>query len=273
MGVLITGITGFLGRHLAKYLQNVSPEVQIIGISRSEQRILCFKQAFPDNLKIKTYVCDVQDYDHLNKIFSTHSIDRIIHCAAMKNVGLSEENPTECVKTNIVGTLNLINLANKYGIKNFVAISTDKANTPQCVYGMSKYLMERMMIDNGFGVYQGCNLMWSDGSVLEFWMKNLHSKTPLKLFSNATRYFCDVNEVAESIITGKNTVRTYKIYLPDLLNAFKDAFMYDKSEYISNVLSCEKDIEELRDVEYLIPSHNELKILLQKSYANAIMFI
>lgn len=269
--VLITGITGFLGRHLAKRLVG---KCNIIGISHSEQRILCFRNCFPS---IKIYRCDIADVVALERIISDNKVNKIIHCAAMKNMWICQNNVTECVNTNIIGSQNLVKLAKKYGIIDMVAVSTDKANNPTCVYGMSKHIMEKMVLENGYRIFQGVNFMWSDGSVLEFWCKTMRKGEPLMVYSNVVRYFCDVNEICEKIVTSKDKIITtdknYRISIDGLLRAFCKAFDYHNYKVEIREFSYEKQEEELITSLYTEPSEDEMADILKSTFPETILYI
>lgn len=269
--VLITGITGFLGRHLVKKLNN---KCNVIGISHSEARILYFRAIFPD---IKIYKGDIVNYELLEKIMIDSKINKIIHCAAMKHVGLCQENPTECVQTNILSSLNLIKLAKKYNVKDFIAVSTDKANNPSCVYGMSKHIMEKMTLEHGYRIFQGVNFFWSDGSVLEFWYKAYKNNKPLGVYSNAIRYFCDINEICDQILTSPKKIITtdinYKISIENLLKGFCKAFDYNNYEINMKDAPCEKHEEDIIAEKYSEPDVDKIAEIIKTTFPDTILYI
>lgn len=269
--VLITGITGFLGRHLAAKLKD---KCNIFGISQSEQRILCFHDKFPS---IKIYRGDIVDINFLERVITDNKITKIIHCAAMKNMWVCQNNITQCINTNIIGSLNLINLSKKHNVLDFIAISTDKANNPSCVYGMSKHIMEKMILENGFRIFQGVNFLWSDGSVLEFWYKMYKNNQPLMLYSNVERYFCDVNEICDKIISSTDQIVTtdknYRISIEKLLKSFCEAFHYDN--YIVDIkeYKYEKHVEEILSQTYTDPTIDEVIQLLKSTFQQTILYV
>ena len=173
--ILIIGITGFLGRNLSKMLWfKYKEKYKIIGTGLSPNKINQFKitrrnwGAVEDD--IPCHCIDiVYDMDKLDFIMKNNKIDYIIHCAALKYIDIAEKDPSKCIDINIVGTKNIITLANKYNVDNLVALSTDKANVPINTYGMTKYLMEQMILQYNYSIYQGVNFFWSDGSVLDIW--------------------------------------------------------------------------------------------------------
>lgn len=178
--VLITGGTGSLGRALTNEIYKRYPRVlKVVIFSRDEQKHFQMKQDFSNldfpNLEFK--IGDVRDYDSVKT--ACKGIDYIIHAAAMKHVHLSEENPEECIKTNIGGAQNVIKAALNTDVTNIVALSTDKACAPVNLYGATKLTSDKLFIaanNNSnikikFSVVRYGNVMSSNGSVIPFFLK------------------------------------------------------------------------------------------------------
>lgn len=223
--VLITGITGFLGRRLA---QKLSCEgYQVVGTSHSEAGLKSFEAQSDLFKEMDIFTFDMADsYHHFMKIFSKYDIDYIVHCAALKHVGICEKNPTRAIDVNVIGSSQLIKAALHHGVKNIIGISTDKSVQPQCVYGMTKKLMEDMLIENDFGVFQGVNFLFSTGSVLDIWERMIAENKKILANRQAIRYFCKIEDVCETIIRSLDAKHTftvrdcYKINIGDLQYAF-----------------------------------------------------
>ena len=221
--ILITGISGFLGTHLYHKLNKL--DLEIVGTIFSEQNAQIFLK---NNPGVRTYLVDLASPGYvLEKIFIENNIGAVVHCAAMKHVNLSQNNPTRCVKTNILSSLKLVELCQKYHVENMIAISTDKSNNPSCTYGMSKNLMEKIVLENGYGIYKGVNFFGSTGSVIDIWKDQaLKNKKLTANVANAVRYFVPINQVCEEIyqhLYSKeeiNPKKAYKISLHDLLDCF-----------------------------------------------------
>ena len=238
--ILITGISGFLGSNLCRHFKNNG--YRVLGTTYSERNTQIFMK---NNPGVKTYLVDISsDYLKLENIFMENEIDYVVHCAAMKHVNISENNPTRCVKTNIMGSLKIIELCKKYNVKNLMAISTDKSNNPSCVYGMSKHLMERIVLENNFCVYRGVNFFGSTGSVIDIWNKQSETKKPLTVNSQDTvRYFISINKVCEQISSNINVngyiypTDVHRISLHNLLKQFmvfkdyKDVKYFESGKY------------------------------------------
>lgn len=177
--ILITGGTGSFGKAFVKYILRKYPDVKQITIfSRDEQKQhdMC-SEISPKQYPVRYLLGDVRDKERLNQV--SVGVDILIHSAAMKHVPAAEQNPMECIKTNILGSQNVIDACVANGIKQVVALSTDKSTAPINVYGASKLLLEKLFvyadsINNGdirFSVVRYGNIFGSKGSVVPFFMK------------------------------------------------------------------------------------------------------
>lgn len=260
--ILIIGITGFLGRNLSKMLWfKYKEKYKIIGTGLSPNKINQFKitrrnwGAVEDD--IPCHCIDiVYDMDKLDFIMKNNKIDYIIHCAALKYIDIAEKDPSKCIDINIVGTKNIITLANKYNVDNLVALSTDKANVPINTYGMTKYLMEQMILQYNYSIYQGVNFFWSDGSVLDIWYRQIRRKEKLCVTDlNQERYYSSVEDICNDIINNISTKKIvitptniFKIKLNDLFNSMIQFFNYDKKKiFFMGYRENEKQVEILHN--------------------------
>jgi len=178
--ILITGGTGSFGKMFTKLILERNPDVKrLVILSRDEQKHFQMAQEFSESEypQIRYFIGDVRDEKRLETAFE--DIDIVIHAAAMKHVHLAEYNPMECVKTNINGAENVINAALKAGVKNVVALSTDKAAAPINLYGATKLASDKLFIaannirgkrDIKFSVVRYGNVMGSNGSVMPFFL-------------------------------------------------------------------------------------------------------
>lgn len=175
--VLITGGTGSFGRAFTSYLLGLSqPPAQITIFSRDEQKQ--HEMALdlpPSRFRIRYRLGDVRDLERLCDVCS--GVDVLVHAAAMKHVPAAEANPIECVRTNILGSHNVVLAAHRNGITKVVALSTDKAALPANAYGASKLLLERMFLhadESGtsrFSVVRYANVFGSKGSVVPLFLR------------------------------------------------------------------------------------------------------
>jgi UDP-N-acetylglucosamine 4,6-dehydratase (inverting) len=178
--VLITGGTGSFGKTFTRLIFERFPKVKrLVILSRDEQKHFQMAMEYPDFKypAIRYFIGDVRDEKRLLSAFE--GIDIVIHAAAMKHVHLAEYNPMECVKTNILGAENVINAALQTGVKNVVALSTDKAAAPINLYGATKLASDKLFVaannikgsrDLKFSVVRYGNVMGSNGSVIPFFL-------------------------------------------------------------------------------------------------------
>ncbi len=175
--ILITGGTGSFGKAFVTYILKKFPEVsRIVIFSRDEQKQFEMANEFsPKQYPIKYLLGDVRDRERMMDV--AEGIDFLVHSAAMKHVPAAEQNPMECVKTNILGSQNVIDAALRNNIKKVVALSTDKACSPLNVYGASKLTLEKLFLyanarsEAKFSVVRYANVFGSKGSVIPFFLK------------------------------------------------------------------------------------------------------
>ncbi len=178
--ILITGGTGSFGKAFTRYILEKYPDIKKIVIySRDEQKQHQMAAEFsPQEYPIKYLIGDVRDSRRMSEV--ARGIDIIVHSAAMKHVPASEQNPMEAVKTNILGSQNVIDAALANGVRQVVALSTDKSTFPINVYGATKLLLEKLFVfadaekteqDIRFSVVRYGNIFGSKGSVVPFFLK------------------------------------------------------------------------------------------------------
>ncbi len=179
--VLITGGTGSFGKQFIKTILERFPQVKkIIIFSRDELKQFELQQKYPrQNFpQLRFFIGNVRDQHRL--VQACEGVDVIIHAAAMKQVDTAEYNPTECIRTNIDGAENVIHAALQCGVKDVVALSTDKACAPINLYGATKLASDKLFTaannikgsrDIRFSVVRYGNVMGSRGSVIPFFLK------------------------------------------------------------------------------------------------------
>jgi FlaA1/EpsC-like NDP-sugar epimerase len=174
--ILITGGTGSFGRQLVKEISNLTPK-KIVIFSRDEDKQYSMKQDLADEKiakKISFVIGDIRDYDRFYSV--SKDMDIIFHAAALKQVPSVELYPYEAVKTNIIGTYNIVRAAVARKVKNVVSISTDKAVKPVNAMGMTKALQEKIILSDDlqkdrtkFSCVRYGNVLGSRGSVIPLW--------------------------------------------------------------------------------------------------------
>jgi UDP-glucose 4-epimerase len=204
--LLITGGTGSFGHAVLKrFLHTDIGEIRIF--SRDEKKQDDMRKELKND-KVKFFIGDVRDY---NSIFSAmHGVDYIFHAAALKQVPSCEFFPMEAVKTNVMGTENVLNAAIACGVKKVICLSTDKAVYPINAMGTSKAMMEKVMIAKSrtvpadqcviCGTRYG-NVMASRGSVIPLFIQQIKSNEPLTITDpNMTRYLMSLDDAVELVL-------------------------------------------------------------------------
>ena len=188
--ILITGGTGSFGHQMIEELSNYNPK-KIIIYSRDEDKQHRMKEEVNENQneiykKIKFVIGDVRDYDRLYT--TTKDVDIIFHAAALKQVPTVELHPYEAVKTNVIGSYNVVKAAVARNVKKVVGISTDKASKPVNAMGMTKALQEKIMLSEELekdGTTFCCvrygNVLGSRGSVIPLWDRKIQNNQPLPI--------------------------------------------------------------------------------------------
>ena len=239
MNILITGGTGSFGKKfLDKILQKKNNFRKIIVFSRDEYKQHILKKKFSNNKnfkKLRFFLGDVRDKDRLN--IALRDVDIVIHAAALKQVDSAEYNPTEYVKTNVIGSQNIIECSIQNDIKKVIALSTDKASSPINLYGATKLCSDKLFVaanfysgKNIFSVVRYGNVFGSRGSVVEVFNNRKNKKIISITDKSMTRFNITLNESIDMVLWClKNSyggeifvpkIKSYKIL--DLARAFSN---------------------------------------------------
>lgn len=205
MILLITGGTGSFGNAvLQKFLKtDVFSEIRIF--SRDEKKQDDMRNELK-NSKLKFFIGDVRDFDSIEP--ATRGVDYIFHAAALKQVPSCEFFPMEAVRTNVIGTQNVIRSAGQNGVKKVICLSTDKAAYPINAMGISKAMMEKVAIAEARNLQNTIvcltrygNVMASRGSVIPLFIKQLKENKPLTITDpNMTRFMMSLNEAVDLVL-------------------------------------------------------------------------
>jgi len=225
--ILITGGTGSLGKELTNVILKRWPNVsRLVILSRDEQKQFQMAQDYPSNKypQIRFFIGDVRDKERLVRAFE--GIDYVIHAAAMKHVHIAEYNPDECIKTNIGGAENVIYAAIKAGVKNVVALSTDKACAPINLYGATKLTSDKLFVaannikgshDIKFSVVRYGNVMGSNGSVIPFFIKKKREDGVLPItVENMTRFNISLQGGVDMVLHAMEYAWGGEIFIPKI---------------------------------------------------------
>lgn len=204
--ILITGGTGSFGHTfvpmtLAKY----NPKKLII-YSRDEMKQWNMAKLFKDDQRVRFFIGDVRDKERLSRALD--GVDYVVHAAATKIVPTAEYNPFECIKTNVNGAMNLVDVCIDRGVKNLVALSTDKASSPVNLYGATKLVSDKVFIAGNsyaggkstrFSVVRYGNVMGSRGSVIPFFVEMAKSGVLTITDPRMTRFMISLEQGVELV--------------------------------------------------------------------------
>ena len=222
--ILITGGTGSLGNALTSRLLNY--DVDTIRIfSRNENKQVTMESKFNDD-RLRFLLGDVRDYPRL--VRAMEDIDIVFHAAALKHVPVIEYNPFEAIKTNVIGSQNVIDACLKENVEKAVAIGTDKAVSPLNTYGATKLLMEKLFVTASnylkkerhktkfFALRYG-NVLGSSGSVIPKFIKQIKNKEKITITDpNMTRFSISMDEALDFILTATEIAKGSEIFIPKL---------------------------------------------------------
>ena len=248
--ILITGGTGSLGKALTRELVKNN---KIIIYSRNEERQYEMKKEFNNNSNIIFRIGDVRDTETLKSALRGCNI--AIHAAAMKDLMMVEEQPTQGCLNNIDGSKSFILAVNETPtVKKAIGISTDKAASPSNVYGMTKYIMEKLFIEAGnnsdkiFACSRFGNMINSRGSAIVSWMN--HPELEIKIHHpEMARFFFTINDAVKTVIDTISGAKSGEIYIPKMkkaliLDILKIIFKKDTFE-VAGIFPGEKIHEDL----------------------------
>lgn len=224
---LITGGTGSLGQNLTYRLLELGADTVRI-LSRNESNQIQMEQKFNDD-RLRFFIGDVRDFSRLDRAFE--GVDIIFHAAALKHVPLIEYNPFEAIKTNIIGTQNVIDAAIKQNVGIVVGVGTDKAVSPLNTYGATKLLMEKLFVTANnytnpenhrtkFLALRYGNVLGSSGSVIPKFINQIKNNEKITITDpNMTRFNITMKEALDFIIDSTKIARGSEIFVPKL-NAY-----------------------------------------------------
>jgi FlaA1/EpsC-like NDP-sugar epimerase len=206
--VLVTGAGGSIGSELCRQVAEFGPET-LVMLDRDESALHVVQLSLYDRARLddpNLVVADIRDAERMHEVFQRHLPDVVFHAAALKHLTLLQMHPTEAVKTNIVGTQNVLDAAVASGVRTFVNISTDKAANPTSVLGYTKRIAERLTaainVDGTeyLSVRFG-NVLGSRGSVLTVFRHQIEAGGPVTVtHPDVSRFFMTVEEAVQLVI-------------------------------------------------------------------------
>jgi len=224
--LLITGGTGSFGKQFVRTVFKLYPKVRrLIVFSRDELKQYEMSQEFPHSQypAIRFFIGDVRDAQRLQR--ACEGVDIIIHAAALKQVPAAEYNPMECIKTNIFGAENVINAALDCGVKDVVALSTDKAAAPINLYGATKLCSDKLFVaannmkgarDLRLSVVRYGNVIGSRGSVVPFFLQQRHTGVLPITHPDMTRFNISLEEGVDLVLYALENAWGGEIFVPKI---------------------------------------------------------
>ena len=222
--ILITGGTGSLGQALTKKLLTLNADTIRI-FSRNESKQIEMESKFEDN-RLRFFVGDVRDTDRLYS--ALEDVDIVFHAAALKHVPKIEYNPFESIKTNVIGSQNIIDNSLRQDVAKVICVGTDKAVSPLNTYGATKLLMEKLFVSANnyvnpekhktkFVAVRYGNVLGSSGSVIPKFISLIKQKKSLTITdSQMTRFTITMNEALDFILNAAKIGKGSEIFIPKL---------------------------------------------------------
>lgn len=289
--VLVTGAAGSIGSELARQIIGFNPK-KIIILDQAETPLHYLRAELDklnSNSKILTIIGDVRNKEILKEVFLNFKPEVVYHAAAYKHVPMMEENPSQAIFANVIGTMNTAELAMEFGVKNFVFISTDKAVNPSNVMGASKRIAERCIqglsliakkekrdikyITTRFG-----NVLGSNGSVVPLFTEQIQNGGPITItHPDVIRYFMTIPEACQLVLEAGAMGNGGEIFIFDMGAPVKIIDLARKMIRLAGLIP-ERDIEIktiglrpgeklyeelLNDNSKTVPTHNS-KIMIAK---------
>lgn len=220
--LLVTGGTGSFGRAFIHHALDTLAPRRIVVFSRDELKQSEMRAEFKDDRRLRWFIGDIRDRSRLDRAF--HGVDYVIHAAALKQVDTAEYNPFEFVKTNVLGSQNVIDAAIDAGVRKVVALSTDKASSPVNLYGATKLTADKLFVAaNNYGsltptrmsVVRYGNVMGSRGSVVPFFLRLIEEGRPLPITDpRMTRFWITINDAVQFVVDSFDSMVGGELFIP-----------------------------------------------------------
>lgn len=221
---LVTGC-GSLGRELI--LQLLDMGASVACLDHSEQSFFKFESDHGKPKSLRFIVADIADYDAVNR--ACHDMNYVVHTIAKKFVNYVEDSPIEAIKTNILGTVNIINACSSNQVTKVINVSTDKVCHAVSTYGLTKALTERLIswanksyLPTIFSTIRHPNFLLSDGSCFSVWDKQRANNEPITITEKRmTRYFISLTEAASLTLKALEVATGGEIFVPATAKKYK----------------------------------------------------
>lgn len=220
--ILITGGSGSLGKALVRQLLDNTDVRRIAIYSRDELKQFHMRTEFEDDTRLRWFLGDIRDKDRL--VRAMHGVDYVVHAAALKQVDTGEYNPMEFIKTNVLGSQNVIEASIDAGVSKVVALSTDKASSPINLYGATKLTADKLFVaannyshsyGTSFCVVRYGNVMGSRGSVIPFFQNLASEGKPLPITDlRMTRFWISIDDAVNFVLESFEIMQGGELYVP-----------------------------------------------------------
>lgn len=249
--ILVTGGGGSIGSELCRQIVKYNPKTLVIfdiyenNLYNIEMELR--QNHFDENIDIVALVGSVRDKKRLEKVFETYKPYLVFHAAAHKHVPLMEISPLEAIKNNVFGTYNTANCADKYNVKRFILISTDKAVNPTNIMGASKRMCEMIIQAKNktskteFAAVRFGNVLGSNGSVLPLFKKQIEMGGPVTVtHKDITRFFMTIPEAVELVLQAMSYAKGGEIFVLDMGEPVR---IYDLAVSLIKLSGLEPDVD------------------------------
>ncbi|WP_347321050.1 nucleoside-diphosphate sugar epimerase/dehydratase [Rossellomorea sp. RS05] len=224
--ILVTGAGGSIGSEICRQVSKFDPDTLLL-LGHGENSIygidMELRTKYKNDFNIIPIIADVQDRDRIFEVMESYSPDVVYHAAAHKHVPLMEYNPREAVKNNVIGTKNVAEAADTFGVKTFVLVSSDKAVNPTNVMGSTKRIAEMVIqnlnkdSDTNFVAVRFGNVLGSRGSVIPLFKKQIQAGGPVTVtHPDMTRYFMTIPEASRLVLQAGALARGGEVFVLDM---------------------------------------------------------
>lgn len=220
--ILVTGGTGSFGRAFVRHVLDHERPRRVVVFSRDELKQYEMRAQFGDDDRLRWFLGDIRDLGRLKR--AMHGVEYVVHAAALKQVDTAEYNPLEFVKTNVLGSQNVIEASLDSGVKKVVALSTDKASSPINLYGATKLTADKLFVaannygaayNTAFSVVRYGNVMGSRGSVVPFFRSLREQGVPIPITDlRMTRFWITLKQAVEFVVESFAMMAGGELYVP-----------------------------------------------------------
>ena len=215
--ILVTGAAGSIGSELCRIITKHQPET-LIAFDQNESELF----GLAEEIKVCPAIGDIRSGDDLERTMFEYAPEFVIHAAAYKHVPLMEYNIDQAIKTNILGTMNVVECSKRHGVEKMIFVSTDKAVTPECVMGLTKKLGELICLKAGYSVVRFGNVLASRGSVIPIWLKQIEEGKPVTItHPDMKRYFMTIEKACKMVLEAVRQSQGGEIFILDMGDQLK----------------------------------------------------